>query len=132
MKKLISAKLAGNILIIILVLLAIFHVLILFKFVPSGIVWGGQIKDLSTNLVTLELVSLIVTLIFIFIIAAKIGYINVGKFKKIINISVRIIFGYFVLNTFGNIASGVAAENLVFAPITILLAILTFRLAIEK
>jgi len=132
LKKFIIARLAGNILIIILVLLAIFHVLILFKFVPSGIVWGGQIKDSSTNLVTLELVSLIVTVTFLFIIAAKIGYINVGKFKKIINIGVWIIFGYFVLNTFGNLASGVAAENLVFAPITLLLAILAFRLATEK
>ena len=54
MKKLISEKLAGNLLLISLGLLAIFDILILLNIVPSNIVWGGQIKDPAANLVVLE------------------------------------------------------------------------------
>ena len=132
MRKLISAKLAGNVLIFIMVLLVVFHVLIILKILPSGFVWGGQAKDSPSNLVTLEIISLVLTLIFIFIIAAKIGYIEEGKLKKVIKIGVWIMFIYFILNIFGNLASSVLIEKMIFTPITILLAILTFRLAIEK
>jgi len=37
-----------------------------------------------------------------------------------------------ILNTLGNLASGVSFEKLIFAPITLVLAFCAFRLAIEK
>jgi len=97
-----------------MVLLAIFHVLIILEILPSGIVWGGQAKDSQSNLVTLEIISLVVTLIFVFIIAAKIGYIEAGKFKKVIKGGVWIMFVYFILNIFGNLASSVLIEKMIF------------------
>ena len=131
MKKLISAKLAGNILIISMILLVIFHILILFKVVPSEIIWGGQIKDKS-SIIIYEMIALFISLVFIMIIAIKIDYIKAVKLKKVINIGIWVIFVYFVLNTIGNLASGVSVEKLIFAPITILLTIFAYRLAIEK
>jgi hypothetical protein len=131
-KKLISAKLAGNLLLISLGLLAIFDLLILLNVVPSNIIWGGQIKDPATNLILLELIALVVTFIFAIIIAAKMNYINAARFAKAVNIGVWIIFAYLILNTLGNLASGVSFENLIFAPITLVLAFCAFRLAIEK
>ena len=71
MKKLISEKLAGNMLLISLGVLAIFDILILLNIVPSNIVWGGQIKDPAANLVVLELIALVVTSIFALVIAVK-------------------------------------------------------------
>ena len=132
MKKLISAQLAGNILLISMVLLIILHILILLKVVPSDIIWGGQITDASNNLTTLETISLLVTLIFTIIIAAKMGYMKADRFKKAIEIGVWVIFAYLILNTVGNLASGAAAENLFFAPVTLVLAFFALRLAIEK
>ncbi len=132
MKKLVSARLAGNILLISMVLLEIFHVLILFGVVPSDIVWGGEIKNSSANLITLELVAVFVTLVFIIIIAAKIGYLKLSKINKLINVGVWFVFGYLILNTIGNLASDVNAEKLIFAPITIILTFFAYRLAIEK
>jgi len=132
LKKLISLKLAATILIFALTLLAIFHLLILFKVLPSGIVWGGQLTDPSSNMFTLEMISLVVTLIFIILTAAKGDFIKAGNFKKFIHVGVWIMFIYFVLNIFGNLASSVTAEKLIFTPITIILAVLAFRLAIEK
>ena len=132
MKKLISVKLAGNLLLISLGLLAIFDILILLNVLPSNIVWGGQIKDPAANLIVLELIALVVTFIFAIIIAAKMDYIKAGGFTKAVNIGVWVIFAYLILNTLGNLASGVSFENLIFAPITLALAFCAFRLAIEK
>jgi len=132
MKKLISAKLAGNILLFSLGLLFLFHILVLLKVIPADIVWGGQIRSDQANLNTLEIIALLVTLFFILIIAAKTGYIQAGKLSGVINVGVWLVFAYLLLNTLGNLASGVSFENLVFAPITIILAFCAFRLAIEK
>ena len=131
MKKIISAKLAGNVLLVALGLLAIFDVLVLLQVVPSNIVWGGQIQDASSNLILLEVVALVVTIGFAVIVAAKLRYIGGGKFARAVNVGVWIIFAYMLLNTVGNLASGVSAERLIFAPITILMALCALRLAIE-
>jgi hypothetical protein len=45
---------------------------------------------------------------------------------------VWLIFVFLLLNTLGNLASGVSFENLIAAPVTIILALCAFRLAIEK
>ncbi len=132
LKKLISLKIAGNIILIILVLLIILHLLILFKILPSYFVWGGQIDDSQLNLLTLEIVAIGVILIFIFFTAVKTGYIKNIKFKSIINIGTWFMCIYFIVNTLGNIASIASLEKMIFTPVTVILALLTFRLAIEK
>ena len=132
MKKLISAKLAGNVLLFSMGLLFIFHVLVLLKIIPADIVWGGQIRGVPANLVTLETVALLVTAVFILIVAAKTGYVQSGKLSGAVTIGIWLIFAYLVLNTLGNLASGISFEKLIFAPITIILALCALRLAIEK
>jgi hypothetical protein len=132
MKKLISAKLAGNVLLFSLGLLFIFHVLVLLKIIPADIVWGGQIRGVPANLVTLETVSLLVTAVFILIVAAKTGYVQSGKLSGAVTIGIWLIFAYLILNALGNLASGISFEKLVFAPVTIILALCALRLAIEK
>jgi hypothetical protein len=131
MKKWISAKLAGNILLAAFGFLFLFHILVLLGVIPADIVWGGMIQDAQTNLITLEVIALLVTGLFMLIIAAKLGYMKAGRFSGIVNIGVWLIFVFLLLNTLGNLASGVSFENLVFAPITILLALCALRLAIE-
>jgi hypothetical protein len=132
MKKLISARLAGNILLVALGLLALFHILVLLGVIPADIVWGGMVRGVPSNLVTLETVALLLTLLFILIIAAKTGYVQAGRLSSAVNIGVWLIFAYLLLNTLGNLASGVSFEKLIFAPITILLALCALRLALEK
>jgi hypothetical protein len=131
MKKWISAKLAGNILLLSLALFVIFHVLVLVGVAPADIIWGGQIQNSPADLLTLEIIALFVTLLFAVIIAAKIGYIRVNRFRTALTIGVWIIFAYLVLNTVGNLASAVTVENLIFAPITMVLAFCALRVAIE-
>jgi len=132
MRKLISAKLAANILLGIYGLLAISHLLVVARVVPSDIVWGGQIGKSKANLVTLEMVALVVNAFFVVIVAAKVDYIKVGNFKKFVNILLWIIFIYSLLNIAGNLASSSPTEKMVFMPISIVVAFLVVRLAIEK
>lgn len=131
MKKLISVKLAGNISIVLMVLLIIFHILIMIRIVPYDIVWGGQIKD-DVSLMKFEIFGLVTSFLFLVIVLVKVDYLRFTKFRKITNIAVWIIFVFFLLNTVGNLASGVTLEKLIFTPITIILSVLIFRLAIEK
>lgn len=131
MKKLIRVKSAGIVLLAIFGALITFHLLVLFQLLPPNIVWGGRIGGSSPSLFYLELFSLLLTIIFSLVIAAKIGYIRT-KSTKIINVLLWIIFAYLVLNTLGNLASSSLLEKLVFTPITIVAAVLVLRLAIEK
>lgn len=132
MKKLISAKLAGTILLFSLGLLFLFHVLVLLNVIPSDIVWGGQISGAPANLLMLETVALFVTALFILIVAAKTGYLQAGKLSGLVNIGLWLIFAYLLLNTLANLASGISFEKLIFAPVTIFLAFCALRLAMEK
>ncbi len=130
MKKLISVRLAGNLLLAAMTMLIIFHILVMTGILPSQIVWGGQINEAETNMVLLETIALIVSLLFTGIIAAKTGYLLRDRYRKIIDISMWIIFAYFLFNIVGNLASAAAVESLIFAPLTIILAFLAFRLAL--
>ena len=132
MKALISARMAGNILLISLGLLTIFHILVMLTVVSPEIVWGGQAGNTEVSLLTLEIVALLVTALMAVIIAAKIGYIQAGRFKAAVNIGIWIVFAYLLLNMLGNLASGVSAENFIFAPITLILALFALRLAIKE
>jgi hypothetical protein len=132
MRKLVSARLAGNILLVSFGLLAVFHVLVLMGFVPANIIWGGQAGDSPGNLRTLEIVSLLFSVIFGIIIAVRLDYFLEGEFRRATKVGIWIIFAYLLLNTAGNLASGVSFENLVFAPITLVLAFFALRLAIER
>ena len=132
MKKLISAQLAGIILLAAFGLLFLFHILVLFGIFPADIVWGGQIQGVQANLVTLETIALVVTALFLVIIAARLGYLRAGRLSGLVNAGIWLIFAFLVLNTLGNLASGVTFESLFAAPLTILLALCALRLALEK
>jgi len=132
MKKLISAKSAGKALLVMLILLSIFHVLVLVGVIPSDFIWGGQIDSTAGNLFILEVISLAVTIFFIIVTYMKINPLSSGKYVKLINIFVWVIFAYMLLNTLGNLASGVTTEKLIFTPISLLIAFFSLRLALEK
>jgi len=132
MNKLISTKLAGNLLLGSLGLLAVFHILVLLRVLPADIVWGGAIQDSSSSLFPLEMISVLITLLLAVIIAAKTGYIKAFRFQTAVNIGVWVVFAILLLSMIANFASGVAFENLIFAPVAVVLVLCAYRLAVEK
>jgi hypothetical protein len=131
MKKFISIRWASNIIITIITMALFMHVLILLKILPHTFVWGGQIKR-ESDLMIFESISIFVQILFILVITIKAEYAFKGKFKRIVNVGTWVMFGLMVLNTLGNLASDSRLETMVMTPITTLLALLVFRLAIEK
>lgn len=132
MKKMITATLAGKILLGAFFLMLIMHTLILMKIVPASLVWGGQVAEDQSNLYQLEFIAIVVTLLFMGLIMIKMRKLKASATNRWINIGIWIVFGYLVLNTLGNFASGVTAETLVFGPLTIIMAFCTLRLALEN
>ncbi len=128
----ISAKTAGTMLLAGLFLLAAFHVLVLLGVAPSEIVWGGRGGGSDADLIAMEGTALGVTLLFALIVIVKQEYVLRGRFRTSARVGMWAIGVFFALNTVGNLASGVTAENYVFAPIAFLLSLLAFRLAIER
>jgi hypothetical protein len=132
MKKLISANTAGKLLIVLLAVLAVFHVLISLKIVPPGSAWGGQVADSSSELVVLELLALVVIILFALVVRAKLNMVRLARRGKSVDFGLWLIALYFLLNTIGNILSEVALENFLFAPLSLIMAFLALRLALEK
>ena len=131
MKKIISAALTANILIISFSLLIIFHLSVLLRIAPYDIVWGGRIDNVTSMLIY-EGTAVIILLLFIVIIALKTHSVKTKRLNTAAGYAVWIVFGYFILGIAGNIASASYLEKVIFTPVTIALALLTFRLAIEK
>jgi hypothetical protein len=128
----ISVKLSASVLLISLSALTVLHGLILIGLVPANIVWGGQINDTASNVLRLELVALVLTLAFVLIVAAKVGIIKPGKYKRLTGAGTWVFFTYLIVNSVVNLAAGAAAERFVFAPITLIMAVFAFRLALEN
>jgi hypothetical protein len=131
MKSLISVRMTSNLLLLINAFMLVLHILIISKIVPHDFIWGGQIKS-DRDLLRLESMAIFIQLLFIFIIALKAGYIFPGKLKRTANAGVWIIFIFMIINTFGNLASTSGLETLIMTPLTIVLALLTLRLALDK
>jgi hypothetical protein len=128
-KRWISARLAGTILLIAMGAMAIFHLLAIAGVVPPDMVWGGRAGE---SVVALEIVSLGITLLFAWIIAAKAGFVRTARFAKVVGIAAWVVCAYFALNIGGNLVSTSGTERLIFAPVAAVLALLAWRLAAEK
>ena len=130
-KKLISPQLAVNTAIVALALLALFHVLILLGVLPNSFIWGAKTTD-AAEIAKLETVALIMSLFFLSFFLLKKYLMNKGNSQKVINIFMWIMFIWFTFNIIGNILSSSTIEKVIFIPVSILLSLVSFRLAIEK
>jgi len=70
MKKLLSKKVAGIILITSLIFLMTFHLLVATKILPGDIVWGGAMDE--DSVVTYEIVAFIITGFLLFFATVKV------------------------------------------------------------
>jgi hypothetical protein len=132
MKKIATAKFTGSVLLITFVLLLDLHFLVLMRFVPAAIVWGGRVAADQSNLYQLEIIAIAAILRFLGLVIAKLRKLKLGVSNRWINVGIWAMFGYLILNTLGNFASGISAETLVFGPLTIVMGLSALRLALEK
>lgn len=127
MIKLISERLAANSILLILAAVIVFHVLVFTGFIPYQIVWGGRLQS-EEQMRQFETVSIALNLIMILLVAIKAQYLKINLPPAFLKITFCLMAALFAFNTVGNLFSQNNLEQLIFTPLTLLLAVLCFRL----
>ncbi|WP_247232893.1 hypothetical protein [Telluribacter sp. SYSU D00476] len=131
MKDLITERFALNGLLTIISLTIVFHVLVVLGVIPFEIVWGGRLQDRS-QMLAFEIVSLGINLFMLAIICVRAGIVRINVHPMLTRVIFWAMFGLFLLNTVGNIFSNNSLERLIFTPLTLILSIFCFRVAVGK
>ncbi len=130
MKKLLSKKAAGIILIASLIFLMLFHFLVVIKVLPGDVVWGGTLDE--NSVMKYEIISLFITGFLLLIAILKAGYINSILLKKIANVLIWFMVIYFAFMILGNLTAKTLTEKVIFIPLSFLMFVSSLRLAIGK
>jgi len=118
-------------LISILSVLLIFHLLVLSKMIPYTFIWGGRLKS-DKEMYRFELSSILINSFFLFIILVQANILAIFLPKMILTAIFWVMTALFAFNTLGNIASKSKLEQRIFAPITIILTVLSLILALKS
>lgn len=105
----------------------VFHILVISGILPNEIVWGGRIS-FKEELYIMESISILVNVLFLFIILIKSGNIRIQYNSKLINGMIWVMFLLFILNTIGNLLAKTSIETIIFTPVTFISAVLCFVL----
>ena len=131
MKKIISESAAAKSLLALLSAIMLFHVLVIINVIPYGIIWGGRIRN-RRELINLELISIIVNAIMIFVVLIRTGMVGFSIRRRWMRLLFWMMFAFFLLNTLGNLVSLNQVEKFIFTPITLFLSFCSLRLALAK
>jgi len=118
-------------LLILLSLFLVLHLIILLKLIPYNLVWGGRLNS-DKEMYRFEIFSILINLLFVIVILVQGSFLTIDIPKKIIAYALWLMTGLFLLNTLGNITSKNKLEQMLFTPITILLAIFSLILALSN
>ena len=108
----------------------VFHLLVIIQIIPSSIVWGGRLTN-QQELFIFESISIVLNVFFILIMLLINGSIKVKVKAFFIRAIVWLMSCLFILNTLGNLIAKSSIETIVFTPITIMLSVFSFYLAIN-
>jgi len=118
-------------LIVLFCAILIFHVFIIVGFIPYSIIWGGKMKT-HDDMLVMEGISIGINLLFLGIVFLRFSQRNNASLVNKLRIAFWLFFVLFSLNTLGNLFAETLTETLIFTPLTILLAVLSLRLALKS
>ncbi|MGI8892194.1 MAG: hypothetical protein ACR2GN_01915 [Bacteroidia bacterium] len=125
-----SEKISVYGLIISLSIIVFFHLFVLTGVIPFEMVWGGRLNN-REEMIQFEIISIVINIIMLLVVLARAGIIGAGIKQGIIRVALWLMFILFLLNTVGNIFSDNELEKLIFTPVTIILAVFSFILALN-
>ncbi|WP_345054047.1 hypothetical protein [Hymenobacter glaciei] len=129
MKTLLSERLALHGLLAIFLSTTLFHVLVMVGVIPFALVWGSRLQDHS-QMLRFEAVSLTITLLMLVVVGVRAGYVKIRIPPRVMTVFFGLMCLLFLVNTAGNLASNNPLEQLLFTPLTLLLALLSLRVAL--
>ena len=130
-KKIIPFSVATRAIITLNLAVIAFHVLVLTQVIPYTIVWAGKLKT-ENEMYVFETLSVMINLILIVAVLAKTKAIKTNSSQTIINVVLWLFVIVFALNTLGNLTAKASIETYVATPLTFILALLCWRLAIAN
>jgi len=98
--------------------------------VPTELVWGGRLQDDAERCAG-AVVSLVVLLCAMAVVLVRWGIIG-NDYPKLGRWGAWVIMVLFLLNTVGNLFALDIRETLIFTPITLLAALLAWRVALGE
>lgn len=116
-------------LIIILSLILLMHVMVFVGLLPYEMVWGGRLKTKS-DMVIFEAISLFINALMLSVVLIRAGILKIKVNILLLKLAFWVMVAIYSLNTLGNLASLNTFERLFFSPLTLILAIFSWRLTI--
>lgn len=104
----------------------LFHLGIVFKFIPYNIAWGGRLHN-DAEMYVFEGISILINLFLVWILLMKGNMVSYKFSDRIIRITLWMFFVLFILNTIGNIFAVTTFEKF-FAVLTGLFAVLLWKI----
>lgn len=127
--KKIDPTLAAKILLFGFLAIVVFHLSIIVGLVPFEIVWGGRLETREQMLV-FESVSIVINGLVIYLLLEKTGFVPRRVPGRVMRVFMWLLMGLFFLNTIGNLLAETLFERLAFTPVTLISALLFYRLAL--
>lgn len=109
------------------VIVLLFHFLVLANVISYEIVWAGKINSVE-EMYVFEISSIVVNFVLLFALLIKASYVRVNIPIRVINAVLWFFVFVFALNTIGNLMAKTLFERLVFTPLTLILALLIWRI----
>ncbi len=131
MKNIVTEKFAINALLLIFSLIILFHGLVLISVIPFEMVWGGRLQS-QQQMIPFEIVSIVLNSVMLAVVAIYAGLLKVNINRMVIRVALWCMAALFLLNTIGNSLSTNDLEKLIFTPLTLLLTLFSWRLAVQK
>ena len=128
MKNILTARQAGNTLLVLFSLMIVFHLVVIMGFVPIDMVWGGKLETMD-ELVVAEIIAILITLLGMATVAIRIGTLNAPRLAGAAKVLMWIMVVLFVLNTIGNAFAETDIERYAGGAATLLLSFLSWRVA---
>jgi hypothetical protein len=127
-KRLISEKAAATALLALFSALVVFHVVALLGVIPRDMLWGGRIKS-AEDFYVFEAVSLTLNAAMLFVTAVRAKVLKIAMNTRFLQLVFGLMFVLFAANTLGNIVAVNMWERIIFTPVTLILSLLSLRLA---
>ena len=123
---------AANIASVLFFIFVVVQLLVAAGIIPISMLWGGRQPELTPSLRVTSVVAAVLLGAFIYIIRYRAGLVGRLPQPTIIRVAAWVVTGYMVVNTLGNFASVSTVERFVFGPMTIILAITSFIVAVSR
>lgn len=135
MRRFIAFRTAANVLLALFGAAFVFQLVVLAGFIPTEMVWGGRLANAEERSVG-ALVSLAVLLAMMAVLLLATGRVVLGaspvRSARVGRHGMWVIVVLFALNTVGNLFALDLRETLIFTPITLVSALLAWRVAMGQ